>query len=210
MRKLYSDILKLSLGLFLYALGLVIAYEAHVGYAPWEVFHIGLSQMTKLTIGQANVLASMAIMLFVYLMKEPMGVGSLLNVVLVGLLFDLLLYMGFVPKINSPLLGILYVLIAMIVLSLATYYYVDAGFGAGPRDSFIIFLHRRYNLPIGTSRRITEIGATALGYFMGGTVGLGTLAFAFGTGYVMEFIFNLLKFDPKATQHRLLYKNSAS
>lgn len=210
MKSVNSDFIKLNIGLILYSLGMVIGYEAHVGYAPWEVFHVGISKVTGISIGQASILVGLLILVYTALKKEPLGIGSILNMIIVGLVFDLILYTGIIPTTSSFIQSMFYVFLAMIVISFATYFYVGAGFGAGPRDGLMISISRRFGFSMGASRRLIEIAATLLGYFMGGQVGIGTLIFAFATGYIMDFIFVKLNFDAKTIEHRLIKKSSTS
>lgn len=210
MKSVNSDFIKLNIGLILYSLGMVIGYEAHVGYAPWEVFHVGISKVTGISIGQASILVGLLILVYTALKKEPLGIGSILNMIIVGLVFDLILYTGIIPTTSSFIQSMFYVFLAMVVISFATYFYVGAGFGAGPRDGLMISISRRFGFSMGASRRLIEIAATLLGYFMGGQVGIGTLIFAFATGYIMDFIFVRLNFDAKTIEHRLIKKSSTS
>lgn len=210
MKNVNSDFIKLNIGLILYSLGMVIGYEAHVGYAPWEVFHVGISKITGISIGQASILVGLLILVYTVLKKEPLGIGSILNMIIVGLVFDLILYTGIIPTTSSFIQSMFYVFLAMVVISFATYFYVGAGFGAGPRDGLMISISRRFGFSMGTSRRLIEITVTLLGYFMGGQVGIGTLIFAFATGYIMDFIFVKLNFDAKTIEHRLIKKSSTT
>lgn len=130
--------------------------------------------------------------------------------IIVGLVFDLILYTGIIPTTSSFIQSMFYVFLAMVVISFATYFYVGAGFGAGPRDGLMISISRRFGFSMGTSRRLIEITVTLLGYFMGGQVGIGTLIFAFATGYIMDFIFVKLNFDAKTIEHRLIKKSSTT
>lgn len=210
MKKMYSDIFKLFFGLFLYSLGMVVGYQAHIGYAPWEAFHVGLSNVTGLSIGQAGILVGAIIMVFVVIKKEALGYGGILNMILIGLQFDLILSSGLVPISASFVQSLIYVFIAMIIISFATYFYISAAFGAGPRDALMVFLSRRFKISNGFARRILEIVVTFFGYLMGGQVWIGTLIFAFVTGVIMDFIFTKLKFDPKTIEHRLIRNSPAA
>lgn len=202
MKEKYIDLIKVIMGLFLYALGMVLGYEAHVGYAPWEVFHVGFSRLTGVSIGMATILIGIVVLIFVVYKKEPLGLGSILNMILIGVFFDMILNWGFIPQASNMVISMIYVVLAMIVVSFATYYYVGAGYGAGPRDSLIFYLARRFDISVGAARRIIEVAVTFFGWLMGGMVGIGTLIFAFVTGYVMEYVFKLVNFKPNAIQHR--------
>lgn len=201
------DFIRMVLGLFLYALGMVVGYQAQVGYAPWEVFHVGFSKLTGVSIGVASILVGVLVLVFVVYKKEALGLGTIINMVLVGIFFDLILASGVISTASSLVVSGIYVILAMVIISFATYYYVGAGYGAGPRDSLIFYLHRRLKISVGAARRLIEVVVTLLGYFMGGMVGVGTLIFALVTGHIMEYTFRLVGFDPKKVQHRTFKHN---
>ena len=204
--RLVWDVVKLYFGLFLYAFGMVLGYQAQFGYAPWDVFHVGVSLRTGITVGQATILIGFLVLLLVTLLKEPFGFGTVSNMIFVGIFFDLILSTGLIPASKSLPLSLLYTLIAMIIISFATYYYISSGFGAGPRDSLMVLIHRRTGLSLGTVRRLIEILVTFLGWLMGGRVWIGTLVFALFTGTMMNVLFPLLGFNPKEIKHRSFFK----
>lgn len=206
--KLLKDIIKLYFGLFLYAFGMILAYQAQIGYAPWDVFHVGLSLQTGLTVGQASILVGFSLLLIVTFLKEPLGFGTISNMIFVGVFFDLIFHSAMVPQASSLAISLIYAFFAMVILSFATYFYISSGLGAGPRDSLMILLHRKTGLSLGTVRRLIEVLVTFLGWLLGGTLGLGTLLFALLTGSFMNLLFPLFHFDPKKIQHRNITKGS--
>lgn len=197
----FKRIIRLIFGLFLFALGVVMQIQAQVGYAPWDVFHAGLSKTFGLSIGQVTILAGIVIVLIIWLLKEPIGIGTLGNMLLIGTFVDLIMSAHLIPRMTNPVLGIGLLIAGLFVISLASYFYIGSGFGAGPRDALMVTLHRHAGLSIGWSRSLVEFVATVAGWFLGGMVGIGTILAVGGIGIVMQLMFRLLKFDPKDIVH---------
>ena len=200
---------KLILGLFFYALGIVLTIQANIGYGPWEVFHVGLSAVTGLSIGGASIIVGLIIVVITVLMGERIGIGTLLNMLLIGFFLDLLLAIGLIPRIENTLVGIIVLIIGLYVISLGSFFYIGSGFGAGPRDSLMVALTRKLRWPIGLIRSLIELTATILGWMFGGMVGIGTLISGFAIGFCVHSSFKLLKFDPTKIHHSTLNESYA-
>lgn len=204
MGKLFGRLFRLLLGLFLYALGIVMVMKANIGYAPWEVFHAGVGKTIGMTIGNVSILTGILIVLIVYFMGEKLGIGTLLNMVLIGVFMDILLGMGLVPTVDGWFLGVVLLVAGLFVISLASYFYIGSGFGAGPRDSLMVVLTRKTGHPVGLCRGAIEVAAVSIGWFLGGMVGVGTVISAIAIGACVQITFRLLKFDPTKIQHETL------
>jgi uncharacterized membrane protein YczE len=209
MEKIALRFLKLILGLFLYALGIVLTIQANIGYGPWEVFHVGLSAVSGLSIGGASIIVGLVIVFITILMGEKIGLGTLLNMVLIGFFLDLLLAAGLIPRIENVFVGIIALIVGLYIISLGSYFYIGSGFGAGPRDSLMVALTRRLRWPIGLIRSLIELTATILGWILGGMVGIGTVISGFAIGFCVQSTFRLLKFDPTRIRHSTLGESCA-
>jgi uncharacterized membrane protein YczE len=196
--------LRLLLGLLLYALGIVVTLKANVGYAPWDVLHVGLAKTTGLTIGTASILVGVLIVIVTFFLGEKIGIGTILNMVLIGVFMDLILKINVIPVMHHFLLGILVMIVGLFIISLATYFYIGSGFGAGPRDSLMVALTRKTGLPIGLCRGTIEVLAVLAGWRLGGMVGIGTIIAALSIGVCIQLTFRLLKFDAKKVEHQTL------
>lgn len=175
----------LVFGLALYGLSLRLMLDARVGVAPWEAFHLGVTRHLPLSIGLVSVLTGVLIVALTRLrLREPIGPGTVLNVLLIGLFLDVL---G--PLVPDPatLPGrwVQFVL-GVALLGLATGTYVAAGLGAGPRDGLILGLSRVTGWKVAQVRSGIELAVLALGWVLGGQVGWGTLAFALTSGPAMS------------------------
>ncbi len=194
-------LLRLLLGLFLYALGTVFIMRAGLGYGPWEVFQAGLTNILPITIGQSTILVSIVIVAADFLLKEKIGIGTVLNMLLIGLFMDWILATSLIPSI-SVLWGKGILLIAgLFIIAFGSYFYIGSGFGAGPRDSLMVSIRRYSGLPVGISRGILEFCAAAVGYLLGGPLGIGTLLTAFGIGLCIQIVFHLFSFETTQIVH---------
>ena len=195
---------KLLFGLFLFALGIVVTMKANLGFGPWEVFHQGISLKVGLSIGNVSILAGLLICVLVFLAGEKLGLGTLLNMVLIGFFMDRILALGIIPRMTGFLPGLLMMFAGLFIISLASYFYMGSGFGAGPRDSLMVALERKTGLAVGLCRGIVEGSAVLLGWLLGGPVGLGTVLSAFGIGFCIQVVFRSLGFDARTVQHETL------
>lgn len=214
MRQFYSRLLRLIWGLFLYALGIVVTMNAHIGYAPWEVFHVGLAKTTGISIGTASIITGIIIGIIGLLLGEKLGLGTILNMILIGVFLDIILGFHIIPVTNNLAFGIIMMIIGLYIIALASYFYIGSAFGAGPRDSLMVALTRKTGLPIGVCRGTIELLAVIVGWKLGGMVGIGTVLAAFAIGFCVQTTFKLLKFDATEVKHetldltyKMLFKN---
>lgn len=195
---------KLIFGLFLYALGIVLSMSANIGYAPWDVFHVGLAKTLGMSVGMASIVTGVAIGLIAYLLGEKLGLGTLLNMILIGVFIDLIMVTDLIQTASNPILGGFMMLAGLFVIALASYFYIGAAFGAGPRDSLMVVLNRKTKLPIGICRGIIELLAVLVGWQLGGMLGVGTVFSAGAIGFCVQTTFKWLKFDASAVKHETI------
>lgn len=194
-------LIRLIFGLFLYALGVVMQIQAHIGYAPWDIFHVGVSKTIGLSIGQVTILVGLIIVVIDWLLKERLGIGTIANMLLVGTFVDIIMNTGLIPQMNSMLSGIALLLAGMVVICFGMYFYVGSAFGAGPRDTLMVAINRRLGIPVGAARSLMELTAAIAGWLLGGMLGIGTLIAVAGIGVAIQIVFRLLKFQPKDVVH---------
>lgn len=179
-------------GLFIFALAMALSLQCNLGAASWTVFHDGISRQTPLSIGVATQLVGFIMLGVSWLAGIRPGVGTVANMILVGLFLDLILWSDLIPMAEAYPLRVAMLLAGIVVLGLASALYIKAGFGAGPRDSFMLALHRRTGLRIGKVRWMMEVAAVVAGIALGGAFGVGTIIFACLVGFSVDFFFNLL------------------
>lgn len=179
-------------GLFLFSLAMVLSLQCNLGAASWTVFHDGISRQTPLSIGVATQLVGLLMLAVSWFAGIRPGFGTLANMVLVGLFLDLILWSNVIPEADAYPIRVAMLLAGIVLLGLASALYIKAGFGAGPRDSFMLALHRRTGLRIGKVRWMMETFAVVAGIALGGAFGVGTIIFAILVGFVVDYFFNLL------------------
>jgi uncharacterized membrane protein YczE len=185
-------------GLWIFALGIVMTLEAHLGLSPWDVLHQGIERNSPLSFGVASVLVGIALLVVTTLLGVRPGLGTVLNAVLIGLFIDLQVALDLVPSAADEPLVLRLMLDAggVALVGIATALYIGAAMGAGPRDSLMLALVERLGWRVGVARTVIELGALAAGLVLGGTFGVGTLVFAFGIGAACEAAFWLLRHSP--------------
>jgi uncharacterized protein len=184
----------LGSGLVVFAIGIVSIYESKLGLSPWDVLNQGVAQHTPLSFGMANIAIALAILVLARRLDVRVRVGTVANALLVGTFVDLLLRLGPVQDLAHDPLPVRIALLAagILVIGFGTGLYISADMGAGPRDSLMLGITRRVRSRVGVVRTGLEVSATLVGFALGGTVGLGTLAFALGIGPAVELSFALL------------------
>jgi uncharacterized membrane protein YczE len=188
----------LLVGLFLFALGVVLQLESQLGLSPWDTLHQGISKHTPLSFGAANVVVGVFVLLLAWGLGAKIGPATVANSLLVGLFIQGMTAIPAVDGLSDDPLGVRIVLlaVAMPVYGIASALYLGAWLGAGPRDSLMVVLSARTHLRLGVVRAGIEILALAAGFALGGKVGIGTLVFAFTIGPALEAAFWLLRRSP--------------
>lgn len=204
MRTYFLRVLRLIFGLFVYGVGIVFTIRANIGYAPWDVFHAGLAKTVGISFGTASIWVGVMIVILAVILGERVGLGTLLNMVLIGVFIDLIMFLGVVPLASNFFLGLLMMAIGMIVIALATFFYIGSGFGAGPRDSLMVAVTRLTKLPVGVCRGSIEVMAVLAGWLLGGLLGIGTVVSAFSIGFFVQMTFKVIGFDPTKVKHEKL------
>jgi uncharacterized protein len=191
----------LIFGLFVFAVGIVGLYEAHLGLSSWDVLNQGIAKHTPLSFGEANIVVGVTVLLIAAAMGARIGFGTVANAILVGTFVDQLLRLKVVTdRAGDPLAARVVMLLAGIALmGVATTLYVGARFGAGPRDSLMLVLSLRTHVRIRIVRFFLEAVPLVLGYALGGEVGIGTLVYLVAIGPVVEASFALVEHTPLVT-----------
>ena len=194
-------------GLILYACGIVITIKANVGYAPWDVFHVGLAHKTGLSLGIISILVGLVIVLMVTLLKEKFGLGTILNMIFIGFFIDIIFPL--IPVSQNKIAGFALLIAGLFIISLGSYFYIKSAFGVGPRDNLMVVLARKTKLPAGLCRFAVELVVTGIGWFLGGMVWIGTIVSAIAIGFCIQITFRIFKFDVTAVKHETVMETSA-
>ena len=170
----------LCFGLILFGLGEGLLIVSTSGASPWSVLAQGIFLNVGLSVGLITILISIAVLLLWYPLKQIPGIGTILNALIIGIMIDFCI--RYVPVPENYISQILLGAIAVVIVGLGGGIYLVANLGPGPRDGLMIGLQKITNLPIASVRAFLEISVMSIGWYLGGTVGIGTLLFAFGIG----------------------------
>jgi uncharacterized membrane protein YczE len=183
-------VIQLLVGLFLYGAGCALTIEAGLGVDPWTVFAQGLSIHTGVGIGWiTNIVGFLVLLLWIPLRQKP-GVGTIANILLVGTSIQFVLWL--VPPVSGLALQIPALLGGILLVALASGLYIGARFGPGPRDGLMTGMNARLGWPIWLCRALVEITVLAIGWLLGGNVGIGTILFAVLIGPLVHIALPLL------------------
>ena len=191
----FSTFFFLCFGLTLFGLGEGLLIVSFTGASPWSVLAQGISLNINLSIGTITLLISLAVLaLWIPLGQKP-GMGTILNALIIAIMIDLCI--KFVPTPSNYIHQLILAIISVITVGIGGGIYLVSNLGAGPRDGLMIGLQKLTKLPIAVVRAALEISAVSVGWYLGGTVGVGTLLFAFGIGpcvalglYLVDKIFD--------------------
>jgi uncharacterized membrane protein YczE len=171
---------QLYLGLVLYGVSHGLMFRGALGLSPWDVLHSGIVRHTSLTMGQAVILAALVVLVLWIPLREKPGLGTVSNAVLIGVSLDATLSLVGPPTHlvwRMALTGG-----GILLCALASAMYIGAQLGRGPRDGLMTGLHRRTGVSLRIVRTCLEVSVLTVGFLLGGSVGVGTVLFAFGIG----------------------------
>ena len=181
----FSTSFFLIFGLIIFGFGEGLLILSTTGNSPWSVLAEGISKNSKLSIGAATFLVSVSVLfLWIFLRQKP-GLGTIFNIIIISGMIDVTLY--FFDPPSSNMLKYLLAIFSVILVGIGSGIYLVANLGPGPRDGLMTGLTKITNLPIALVRACLEISVVIVGWYLGGTVGVGTLIFAFGIGPCVAF-----------------------
>jgi uncharacterized membrane protein YczE len=194
-RPKFSTFFFLCFGLTLFGLGEGLLIVSFTGASPWSVLAQGISLNINLSIGTITLLISIAVLVLWIPLRLKPGMGTIFNALIIALMIDLCI--KFVPTPSNYTNQIFLAVLSVLAVGIGGGIYLISNLGAGPRDGLMIGLQKLTKLPIAAVRGTLEISVVSIGWYLGGTVGIGTLLFAFGIGpcvalglYLVDKIFN--------------------
>ncbi|MDC2971033.1 hypothetical protein OAY09_01470 [Candidatus Pelagibacter sp.] len=170
----------LCFGLSLFGLGEGLLIVSFTGASPWSVLAQGISLNVNLSIGTITLLISIAVLILWIPLGQKPGMGTIFNALIIAIMIDLCI--KYVPTPSNYIYQLLLAVISVIMVGIGGGIYLVSNLGAGPRDGLMIGLQKLTNFPIAVVRGTLEISVVSIGWYLGGTVGVGTLLFAFGIG----------------------------
>lgn len=185
-------LIQLLPGLVAFGVALGMAIEARLGTNPWTVFHQGLAAQLGISVGVAVIVVGAVLVVSLRFLDEPFGLGTVLNVAVIGVVVDVTLWA--IPEVENIAVRLLLIGLAPMVIGLASGLYIGAGLGPGPRDGLMTALSRR-GLRTWQARTIVEVTALLAGWALGGDVGLGTVWMAVSVGPWVQLFLARLTID---------------
>ena len=190
-----SSLFFLCIGLIIFGFGEGLLIVSHSGASPWSVLAQGIALNVHLSIGLITFIISISLLVIWIPLKQKLGIGTILNAFIIAIMIDICI--KYIPTPENYYYQLILGIIAVLSVGLGGGIYLVANLGAGPRDGLMVGLQRKTNFPIAVVRAFLEISVVTIGWYLGGTVGPGTLLFAFGIGpavalslYVVNKIFS--------------------
>lgn len=187
-------------GLVVFGLGVALMARAGIGLGPWEAFHQGVQYRTGIPMGTISILLGLPILALWWPLGERPGIGTLVNVLLIGMATNV--GNAYLPTQTAPALQFVQMIAGVLVIGIGSGLYLAANLGPGPRDGLMVGVHRRFGWSIRRSRTAIEVAVLAAGWALGGTIGLGTVVFAFGIGPVVQVMLGIFDREGRVSRRR--------
>lgn len=184
---------ELMVGLVVFGIGIAVMAASGLGLGPWEAFHQGISNRTGIPLGTVSILVGIPVLALWWPLGERPGIGTLLNVATIGTAINAALPL--LPHPTEQVFELAMSVGGVLLIGLGSGLYLAADLGPGPRDGLMTGLHHRFGWSIRRARTAIELTVLVIGFLLGGTIGLGTILFAFGIGPVVQVFLRI--FDPE-------------
>jgi uncharacterized membrane protein YczE len=181
----FKTLFLLCLGLIIFGLGEGLLIISTIGASPWNVLHQGLALNLGLSVGTWAFLISLIILLLWFFLDEKVGMGTILNFIIIAMMIDLTIYFFKAP--NLWIGQFLLCVISVLMVGLGSGIYLIARLGPGPRDGLMTGLQKKTGFSIALIRGAIEVIVVLCGWSLGGTIGIGTLLYALGIGPTVAF-----------------------
>ena len=180
-----STLFFLCFGLILFGFGEALVVISFIGNSPWTVMAQGISINSGLSIGIVTFIVSVVVLSSWFFLKQKPGLGTIFNIVIIAAMLDITI--ALIPTPETYIMKLLMAALGVMVVGVGSGIYLIANLGPGPRDGLMTGLQKKTNLPIAAVRAVIEISVASVGWYLGGTIGVGTLMFAFGIGPCIAF-----------------------
>lgn len=198
--------IKLFSGLFFCALGAITVLKSELGLPPWDVLNQGTGIVSGITIGNASILIGIIIVIIDIMLGLSIGVGTIINFIIVGIFMDFIENINMVPEVTTLVGRVIELIFGIFFYSYGTYLYMIQGMGCGPRDGLMQILIQKLHKSVTVVKNTIEIIVLLIGWYLGGTVGVGTVATAIMMGFLLEIFFKLGPVDIQDLKHRNLHE----
>ena len=198
--------IRLLISMPVFAFGATLSIQSGIGVNAWDTFALGITNVLPIQYGTVVLLTGIFVLFIDIILKQPIGFGTVLDIMIIGKTTDLFLSFEFIPQITSLPLAIILLITSLFIQSFGVYLYTSAGLSVGPRDAMLIAIAKKSNhMSIGTIKAIIEISVFIIGFMLGAPVGIGTLICVFGIGFILQFTLKIFHLDlRKVKQESLL------
>jgi uncharacterized membrane protein YczE len=183
-------LVQLFAGLALYGFSMGLMIEATLGLNPWDVFHQGVAERASWTFGTVTIVVGALVLLLWIPLRQRPGIGTVSNVIVIGIAVDASLWL--VPTPSSLAVRIVFLTVGVVLNGIAGGAYIGANLGPGPRDGLMTGLVARTGRSVGLIRTGLELAVLGVGWLLGGTLGIGTLAYALAIGPLVQIFLPLM------------------
>jgi len=198
-----------AFGLATFATGVYLTIQANIGVAPWDCFFLGIEKTFGIKYGNVAVMTSLVVIMIDLLLKERIGLGTLIDAVFTGKVVDFLNWIDLVPAQESMVVGVVLMIAGLFLNGLGQFIYMRVALCCGPRDGMIVGLSKKLKkVPIGIVSVLILAVVLFLGWMLGGPIGIGTLIGAFLMGPIMQLVFKMLHFDAEAVRHQDIFAST--
>ncbi|MFH2109691.1 MAG: membrane protein [Candidatus Bathyarchaeota archaeon] len=194
----------LFIGLFLFAVGVVMNLYSHLGMSPWGVLQVGIANHVPLTLGQVSQLVGLVVLVIGWVLGFAPGFATLMNMYFIGFFIDLIMEWGLVPRYDSLPGEYLLLLGSIAAIGIGSYLYMSPKLGAGPRDGLMLGFVHKLDRPVSQVRGAIEVTVLVLGYLLGGPVGVGTVITALMVGVSVQFFLRRGGYDSNSRHMSLI------
>lgn len=202
-RKIVFGWFQIVVGLFIFSFGVHLTIFANIGLAPWDCLGMGISYHIPLNYGISMTLIALCVLGVDLLLKEKIGFGTIIDALLTGNFVQFFNNVNPFPLNDNLWIGILIMLAGFVFMALGMAVYMKSEQCCGPRDALLVGLGKRMpKVPIGIVEVILWAVVLAIGWLLGGPVGIGTLISTFGAGLMMQLVYMVIRFEPRELKHK--------
>jgi len=202
-----KKIIFLLWGLLLFGFGIVMTIKSNLGTAPWDALHLGLIHYLPLSLGQISQVTGILVIMASWFLGMKPGWGTIANMYFIGLFIDVFMACHWIPIPTHWYSQLAMLLGGVLVIGWASFFYLSAALGAGPRDSFMVGSIHKTGWPVWKVRTVIEASVAAVGYLLGGPVGIGTVIIAFTLGPSIQWAFTIMGRRAQDIKHAPLMMN---
>lgn len=195
--------IRAAAGLALYGIGVYLTIQANIGVAPWDCLFLGICNHTVLSYGVITICIKLVIILIDFFIGERIGIGTIVDALVVGVTVDLCNLLNLLPPLSSTVPGILLMFLGLVVNGIGQYIYMQSALCCGPVDALMVGLSKKLpRVPIGAIGVVILTGVVIIGYSLGGPIGIGTVIGALCMTPIMQLVFQRMHFVPEDVIHQ--------